>query len=65
MSGELMVSIIFEYPSELAFLIAQKEQNYSGQGIGKVINGKQIFDGLGAHYRAKIFHEKKENLEFE
>ena len=65
MSGELMVSIIFEYPSELAFLIAQKEQNYSGPGIGKVINGKQIFDGLGAHYRAKIFYEEKENLAFE
>ena len=60
-----MVSIIFEYPSELAFLIAQKELNYSGQGIGKDINGKQIFDGLSAHYRAKIFHEKKENFAFE
>ena len=55
-----MVSIIFEYPSELAFLIAQKEFNYSGQGIGKDINGKKIFDDLGAHYRAKIFYEKKE-----
>ena len=61
---ELRVAVIFEYPSEISFHLAQKVLNDKGQGIGKDAFGKKVFDGIGSHYRARIYYEKPEKNDF-
>ena len=61
---ELRVAVIFEYPSEISFQLAQKVLNDKGQGIGKDAFGKKAFDGIGTHYRARIYYQKPEKNDY-
>ena len=65
MNDELRVAFIFEYPSELSFQLAQKALNQKGQGIGTDVLGNKIFDGVGTHYRARLYYEKPDKINFD